>query len=424
MTDQFWAVSLALEDAGFLEKWRPHLKDSDFPRGPLQFITTASLLHWDKFHVPLDTVTFLGYTELIDDPDERNEVIQTYGDLAHAYTITDSSRPFAWEQAEQWIQNRHLGTALDDARAALSVGDRETAFDKLLNLEGVTGRVREEPLALDSGNLSVLLSARPDSSQAIPTGIPELDRMWGGGLYPSNFAIVLSGTNTGKSMLLSYFAAYAYAANKRILFFTYELTRLQILERVLATLFQTPPKYIGVEADTQILALREGLGLDRAALTIDDGIETVADLRRRLNTGDYDVVFLDSADDMRPREKYQNTYGSQGEIYSDLLHLCQGERRTIWTSTQATREAMEKATFGLRQMGDSFIKARRAQLVLGLSQTEEDLNEVTGTKMKFMVLKDTLHGSRGWWARYTTKFPKPKAEGYPSFQLAELKSMV
>lgn len=417
----FWVVSLALSDQTFLAQWRHALRWEDLPKGPVQFILAAALEHWDDHHQLLDWPSFLGYLDVVvEDDDVREEYRQTYTDLTTAYAITESSLPLAWEQAEQWLQEYHISLALDRARSALAAGDRSSAFQELLGLHEIAEReAPAPPVSLEDTQLGVLLSQRPDRSAACPTGIPRLDEMWEGGVYPGHFAIVAAPTNVGKSMALSAFAAAGYVANKRLLFFTYELTKVEVAERILMALFRIPKQRLNPDIVVdKLLELRRQSGLTTASLVIDDGegIRTVADLRGRLEGEDIDLVLLDSADDLHPSRNYTKTYEALGDIYSGIrLDICQRLGLPVWTSVQLNREAVERAHVSEKYIGDSFKKVQRANLALGISQTVEEREHFLGPFVKLVVLKDSEHGSKGKWARYRTLFGRGN-EGYPGFE--------
>ena len=416
-------ASLAAEDPAFLEKWRDQIKWESLPKGPMQYIVAVELLHWDSHSQVLDAPSLLSYLDDLED-ESAAEISTLYLKLREEYSITDSSRPAAWEKAEEWIQNYSLGMALDSARQSLSQGNRERAFNTLLGLHEVTGREVVEPITFEGGKLGDILKNRPKPEDACPTGIREFDQWWEGGLYPGNLGIVLAPTNLGKSMALALLAASAYRKNKRVLYFTYELTTGQVVERILTSLFECSKDALPQDIDYQFMLQREELGLTRASLVVDEGIETVADLRNRIEESDVDLVLLDSADDMVPRGKHDNSYGTQGEIYSDiLLTICQKMKLPVWTSTQATRDAVEKSRLSLKHMGDSFIKARRAHIILGMSQSQGQLEDPQGPLVNMYVLKDTLHGTRGKWGEYVTKFGRGK-DGWPGLRLYNVGSAI
>jgi hypothetical protein len=212
-------------------------------------------------------------------------------------------------------------------------------------------------------------------------------------------------------------AATAYKANKKVLFLTYELSRLELGERILTALLEKPrqeldPDTIGAD----LLAMREREGVtDRGSVLIEDGLSTVSDLRYRLEEVQPDLVLLDSADDITPRQKYPSLYLAQGEVYSDiLLDICHKMKLPVWTSAQLNREAVEKARVSIKHIGDSFKKGQRATLVIGLSQTLDEADYFMGNMMKMLVLKDTRHGAQGKWWRFITKFGKGP-RGWPAY---------
>ena len=141
----------------------------------------------------------------------------------------------------------------------------------------------------------------------------------------------------------------------------------------------------------------------------------MADLQRRLEAEDIDIVLLDSADDLAPADRYDKMYEGYKEIYRDLrINVCQGMNLPVWTTVQMNRDAVEKAKASLKNIGDAFAKAQRAHLVLGMSQTPGELNDVLGPLIKLWVLKDTQHGSKGKYSVQKTMFGRGH-DGWPGF---------
>jgi hypothetical protein len=415
-------MSLVLSDPTFLDKWRHALVPESLPKGPTRFLLASALEHWDAHHQLMDWPSFLYWVDgAIEDEDLHKDYRQIFLDIQSAYPITDSSRPTAWEAAEEWIQSYHVGMALDRARAALVAGDRSGAFSELLGLREVTGEEREEPIEITpSDTLGDIIRARRPTSwrdAPIPLGIDLIDEALEGGVQPGDLAIIAGPTNLGKSMFLCYLAASAYRANRRVLYLTYELSRLQIGERILMALFEKPKQDLNPDtlAD-DLIARRERWGVtDRGSVVIEEGVRTVSDLRHRLEEDDVDLVLLDSADDISPRQNYPNLYLSQGEVYSDiLLDICHGMNKPVWTSVQLNRESVERARVNLRHIGDSFKKVQRSTLCVAVSQSREEEDYYLAPLVKLSVLKDSQHGAKGQWWRYTTKFGRG-AKGWPGF---------
>lgn len=422
MTGLFWCMSLVLADPAFLEKWEHALVPESLPKGPTRFLLRAALEHWSAHRQLMDWPAYLYWVDkAIDDEDLHEDYRQIFRDIQSAYAITDSSRPTAWEAAEEWLQNYHVGMALDRARAALVAGDRSTAFQELLSLREVTGEEREETLELVPGAaLGDIIRRRQITNwreAPIPLGLELFDDHLEGGIQRGDFAIIAGPTNLGKSMFLCYIAASAYKANRRVVYFTYELNRRTIGERILTAMFEKPRQDLNPDtlAD-ELVRARERWGVtDRGSVLIEEGIRTVPDLRRYLEENDVDLVILDSADDISAGHHYDSLYLSQGEVYSDiLLDICHGMDLPVWTSVQLNRLAVERARVSLKHIGDSFKKVQRSTVCLALSQTLEEEDFYLGPVVKLIMLKDTLHGAKGQWYRYIMTFGRG-AKGWPGF---------
>jgi hypothetical protein len=385
----------------------------------MRFLLMASLEHWNSYHQLLDWPSFIFYVDnSIEDEDLHENYRQVFTDVQAGYGITESSLPTAWKAAEEWLQNYHVGMALDKARAFLVAGDRASAFSELLGLREVTGASRSSPVEIAEGSdLGEMLRRRREQGAPIPLGLEQFDDVLEGGVFPGELAIVAGPTNTGKSMVLCHLAATAYKANRKVLFLTHELSRLVIGERILTGLLEKPKQELDPDTiGADLLAMREREGVtDRGMVIVEDGMRTVSDLCHRLEELHPDLVLLDSADDITSRQTYPNLYLAQGEVYSDILRdICHDMNLPVWTTVQLNREAVEKARVSLRHIGDSFKKAQRATLILGLAQSLEEADYFLGPLMKILCLKDTGHGAKGKWWRFLTKFGRG-ARGWPAF---------
>ena len=423
MTDQktglYWTVALALADEPFLNKWAFALQPSSLPKGPMRFLLMAALEHWGTHRQLLDWPAYIFYVDnSIEDEDLHENYRQVFVDLQEVYGITESSMPTAWQAAESWIQNYHVGMALDSARAFLVAGDRASAFSELLSLREVTGQEKTVPIEISGdADMAELLRLRQLMKRMIPLGMEQLDNALEGGVSPGELAIVAGPTNLGKSMFLCYLASEAYKRNQRVLYMTNELSRLKIGERILQALLEKPKQDLSPDTiANELMYMRERENVtDRGSVLIEDGVETVAALRERLRQVAPDLVLLDSADDLKPKGKYSSLYESQGEVYSDmLLTICHDMNMPVWTSVQLNRDSIEKGRVSLRHIGDSFKKVQRATLVIGLSQTLEEADYFMGNMMKLLCMKDTQHGAQGKWWRFLTKFGRGP-RGWPAY---------
>ena len=70
--------------------------------------------------------------------------------------------------------------------------------------------------------VSMMTTRRRASDTRVLTGIDQLDRMCGGGLYRDSITFVRGHTGTGKTLVASHFAAAAVSAGERCAFFSFE----------------------------------------------------------------------------------------------------------------------------------------------------------------------------------------------------------
>ena len=414
----FWTMSLALTKQEFLEKWSHALIPESLPKGPLRFLLHSALEHWDLHHQLMERPAYQFWVDgAIDDADLHEDYLRIYTDIQAAYPITDSTLPVAWEAAEEWIQNYHVGMAIDRAREALAREDRAQAFSALLGLREVTGEEREEPLEIGEPLADLIRQSRSVKNTPIPVGIEQIDDALEGGILRGNLCLIAGPLNLGKSQFLCYLAASAYKANRRVLYVSYELTRLIIGERILTALFEKPKQEL--DPDTlaeELIEFREEHDITKGSIVIESSIPTVVELLHYLEETDFDLVLLDSADDMTPRQNYPSLYLSQGEIHQDIHQkICQGLNMPVWSAAQLNREAIEKARVSLRHIGDSLKKAQKSVLCIAMSQSVEESDYYLGPMLKLHLIKETQHGAKGKWWRFLTMFGKGP-RGWPDFR--------
>ena len=420
----FYTVQLLLHDVAFVQDYGARFPRELFPKGPLQALAVLGREQAGDYRQAtsksvLDIALAGGW-----DPGRYGttpeEMGRVYLDLRSAFPIDSDGRARVVELALEWGRQRHLAMAISASAQALSKGDEAAARTAL--------SAAQQPYAVDTPPLRLNRDFRqalgPLPDNAVPTGFSKMDGLWKGGIRPGELGVALAGTNVGKTQTLCYFAAVAYKTNHRVLYYTFELNPSEVLRRIASGVLRRSVVSIPVEQGPELLeAVRTNRGITDADIEIRSGTKTVADLILDLQELDQDgqrpaLILLDSADDLIPRESYQTLYMTQGEIYSDLRKMAIAQRIPIWTSTQATRESIDKARISLKHMGDSFWKARRAHYVLGFSQTEGDRNDPFGPYMTMYILKDSEHSTTGWAYSLRPKFGKGTEE-FPGFEEVE-----
>lgn len=112
--------------------------------------------------------------------------------------------------------------------------DRRQRTVEILKYRGTDHHKGEYPFTVVSGEgiavipLSALSLQHGASSERIPSGNPELDRMCGGGLLKGSSILVSGATGTGKTLLAAGFVAGGAGASERCLIFAFEESPAQL----------------------------------------------------------------------------------------------------------------------------------------------------------------------------------------------------
>ncbi|MDP9122330.1 MAG: circadian clock protein KaiC [Acidobacteriota bacterium] len=111
---------------------------------------------------------------------------------------------------------------------------------RVVKYRGSSHGTNEYPFLIDAGGLEVLPITGAGlehtvSLERVPTGIPQLDAMLGGGGYYRGSSVLVSGTaGSGKSSVAAHFAAAACGRGERCVYFAFEESRDQAVRNMAA----------------------------------------------------------------------------------------------------------------------------------------------------------------------------------------------
>lgn len=92
-------------------------------------------------------------------------------------------------------------------------------------------RIEHEGLVVFPRLMAVRGRARFDSGELLPSGNPELDTLWGGGIARGTSTVMLGPAGVGKSTLCTQYAHSAAARGERVAFLCFEETEAVMLAR-------------------------------------------------------------------------------------------------------------------------------------------------------------------------------------------------
>lgn len=230
-------------------------------------------------------------------------------------------------------------------------------------------------------DMAMRLAARlADQLAPIPTCIPDLDYILGGGIKPTQLGVWLGSTSIGKSIALLWCATQAVLLGKKVIYYSLELTEDEIGERADAAINDTP--VYALKANQTIIEQRL---ISLAANHTNSFIikyyppytVTVNTIRAHLSLLKSkgiipDMIVIDYAELLNPTESRKNLYDDQGHVYISLKGLAVEQKVVAWTAAQANRTAYTLDIVDNENTGDSIKKAQIAQINIGMSASLED----------------------------------------------------
>lgn len=218
------------------------------------------------------------------------------------------------------------------------------------------------------------------AARRIPTGIPDLDALSYGGIKNGQMGMVVGGTGRGKSIFLQWLARTALLLNKKVVYFTFELGKLDIADRMDSMFSQVKPQELNdyqQQVIEEITKLKEtyGKSLIIQHYPADTAtIHTLKDFCRRLSQAGIapDLVIIDYLDLMKPHRTYSSEHAEIDAITKGIVGFASEFDTSVWTATQMNRSGMVSETPDEAGMAGYIGKQYHADMVLWMVQTREE----------------------------------------------------
>jgi DNA repair protein RadA/Sms len=148
------------------------------------------------------------------------------------------------------------------------------AFGTLV--EELSGR-ESEPRAASARTTTRLGDVRADEQQRIPSGVPELDRVLGGGIVPASLVLVGGEPGVGKSTLLLSALAAVSRSGRRALLVTGEESPAQVKLRAtrLASSGGGGAEDVAIVAETELEAVCATIEREHPDVCVIDSVQTL-----------------------------------------------------------------------------------------------------------------------------------------------------
>ncbi len=365
----------------------------DFYSPQHEKIFDAILVLYEK-RQPIDVMTLTTYLK------EKNQLSEVGGssylaDLTNQVTTASHVAHYATIVKEK-------KTLRDLIRVAAEI--TEMAFVPKRNLEDLMDDIEQKILAISEHSLPQNFAAVKDELKTayermeklhaggnkirgVPTGFPELDTILSG-LQKSELIVLGARPSVGKTSLALDIARQAAFTGATIGLFSLEMSREQIIDRVISATSQVPLWHIltgRIEDDTEFSMIQNGLDkLSGVKIFVDDSpslnVIQMRSMARRLQVEHgLDLLIVDYLQLIRPRTSSDNVVSQVTEISRGLKALARELKVPVLALSQLSRGIEQRGGMPrLSDLRESGSIEQDADVVMFIYRKDRDQNATYG----------------------------------------------
>jgi replicative DNA helicase len=273
-----------------------------------------------------------------------------------------------------------IGVAINQAMA-VGQGVIDTGIDPIRDVESI-------------------LSQEANVFRPIRTLIADLDaHLPHGGLCLGDLGVVLALSGVGKTMFLISCAKAAVLQNKKVVYYTLEMSEADIAERVIASFSGTLLTDL-YDQKANVISKMKDLGCLFSEKMIikhfpaqSAGVKTLDTHLRLLHTHlefRPNLIVVDYAGEMagvslRKAVGSSERYYELGGIFSELTGLAQEKAMSLWTGAQVGRSKVPRELITIEDIAESFRGVFTASTVVSLNQ---NATEYENQQMRLFLAKN------------------------------------
>jgi len=217
----------------------------------------------------------------------------------------------------------------------------------------------------------------------IMTIIPKLDKAIDGGFIAGELIVILAPPERGKTLFLVNLGVAALARGLTVGYITLELSERQIARRFDLRISGRPISLLRKDPSrikNPLASLRK-TGCDLIIKDYSADNPRIEDIKSFIITYQhrmkkkFDVLLVDYADLIMPTKSFKQERFGLKEVYTNLRRLSNELKIPIATASQANRKSLDKLVVTMADFDECFAKAGIADIVIGLCQTQEELED-------------------------------------------------
>jgi replicative DNA helicase len=280
----------------------------------------------------------------------------------------------------------------------------EINFEDVMNhLRQVMSKSTPRNLGVDVTEVAQTIQLiRHDVTEKITSGMPTLDKLLYGGFGTNEIAIAMAPPGRGKSFFLLNMMYNAMLSGKNVLYITLELSEKSVAKRLYSRIAYASRKEM-LDEDTITRSANKFFTIAKSkgriiyhpskSLTV-EGIESLIEQYKFYFDFSPDLLIVDYLDLLAPRRSDFKLELRQTlrNITDELRSIALRRGIAVLTATQANRASLAKPKITEANVSESFGKVEVSDIILAISQTEEEKNQ---KRARLILLKNRDYVSGG-----------------------------
>ena len=390
---QYAILNLMMTDDVFLAKCSIFLQEEFFNNRYLAWVFRAIRNYYNDYKVP-PVFGALENEAKKHDPDKQRPYFEV---LNKAVQKSDIDPEYVRKELTGFVQQNKFVDAYKKVANLYNSKNTKSAYtfmkEKIDELIAVD--LEEDDMVDFTEIRQYMEEASEQKRTAVPTGIGPIDQAMHGGLTKGSLTVLLSATNTGKTMALINFLYHAVCAGKKVIFVEHEDERNPTTLRIVSRFTGIPynkllcPNLLTDSENGMIDHIIERLGekpkLDPEARKImfkfmygpDTSIEKLCSwLRLKKKEFDFDIFICDYGQFIKTDERTNNIREKDIIVHKKLKQIGLELDIAVLTCAQGTREGQrinQKGSDYLRltDISECFDIVRRATNVITMNRSDE-----------------------------------------------------
>lgn len=381
VTEEYQAKVLAymVSNPEFRQVAADNLSQELFSNKALQwFFSTVAESPYDLTPTTLQEELIKAAKEKRVKPEEINKYVELYDIIKHRPVPAEEE--YIKAQVATFIRTQKVKNAMVESVDLAKSQQWEEIVARMQ--EAVSAGVQLSDMGHDYfGEIVERVEARKHRVfRRIPTGIPELDTLTYGGVKNRQMSLIVGGTGRGKSVFLQWLARTAVLLNKKVVYFTFELSEEDIADRFDSMFAKVKPQELNDYQEQivkEISSIGDVYGSSLIIKHFPADSATVSTLKTFVTQLSHsgivpDMIIMDYLDLVKPHRNYSSAHEEINAITKATVGFAAEYDISVWTATQMNRSGLVMDTPDEAAMAGYVGKQYHADMVLWMAQTKDE----------------------------------------------------